>query len=173
MIKYLSIAITLVLISIYAFAQGDKDYKSYVQEIESTWDKYSQAKEFEEFQLKQNAAFQAFSREQEEAYRKYRKEVEEKWNIFIGSTPKQWVEYGEDKNVRSIVNFEEKIAPKILRFANIGQNSRRTGGVMPPRPISSSLTVAANELNTKENQKKSPAATKIANATILLQMNRR
>jgi len=101
--------IALLLISIYAFAQ---DYQDYVKEIESTWDKYSEQKEFEKFQQEQDAAFQAFVREQEEAYRKYVEEVERKWNEFIGTTKEQWVEYDDDKSARSVVNFEEKEKPE-------------------------------------------------------------
>jgi membrane-bound lytic murein transglycosylase C len=112
MAKYLSVVIALIFISIYAFAQEDQDYQNYVKEIESVWDKYSEAKEFEKFQQEQDAAFQAFVREQEEAYRKYVEEVKRKWNEFIGSTQKEWVDYDEDKSVRSIVNFEEKEAPE-------------------------------------------------------------
>ena len=33
------------------------------------------------------------------------------WNEFIDSSSRYWVDYGEDKNVRSIVNFEEKEEP--------------------------------------------------------------
>ena len=108
MTKYLSVAITLVLVSIYAFAQGDQDYQDYVRGIESMWDDYSDAKEFEAFQREQNAAFQAFVREEEEAYRKFVEEVEKKWNEFIGSTQQQWVDYSEDQSVRSMVNFQEE-----------------------------------------------------------------
>jgi membrane-bound lytic murein transglycosylase C len=112
MMKYLFVAIALVFVSIYAFAQQYQDYDDYVRVIELIWDEFSQAKELEEFQRQQDVEFQAFLREQEEAYRKYVEEVKEKWNEFIGSTEEQWVDYGEDKDVRSIVNFEEKEAPE-------------------------------------------------------------
>ena len=108
MMKYLFVAIALVLISMYAFAQQTQDYEDYVQGIESMWDDYSEAKEFEKFQQEQNAAFQAFLREEEEAYRKFKEDVEKKWNEFIDSTQQQWVGYSEDVDVRSVVNFEEQ-----------------------------------------------------------------
>jgi len=114
--KYLPIAITLVLtlvlISIYAFASTEKSddtvsYKDYIKKIESRWDEYTEAKEFEKFKQEQNAAFQEFVRKDKEAFRKYVEEVEKKWSKFTGSSQEQWVDYGEDKSVRSIVNFEE------------------------------------------------------------------
>ena len=49
MTKYITIAMALVLVSVYAFAQQDDSYRDYVQSIESMWDDYSDAKEFEEF----------------------------------------------------------------------------------------------------------------------------
>jgi membrane-bound lytic murein transglycosylase C len=116
MIKFLSAAIiltlTLVLISIYTFASTDNSdavtsYEGYVKAIESRWDDYTEAKEFEKFKQEQNAAYQEFVRKENEEYRKYVEEVEEKWNEFIGSSQQQWVDYSEDKSVRSIVNFEE------------------------------------------------------------------
>lgn len=82
-------------------------YEDYVKKIESRWDKYTEAKEFEKFKQEDNAAFQEFARKEQEAFRKYVEEVEKKWNKFIGSSQEQWVDYGEDKSVRSVVNFEE------------------------------------------------------------------
>jgi len=107
MTKYLSIAMALVLVSLCAFAQKGRNYQDYVQTIESTWDEYAEAKEFEKFMLEQDAEYQAFLREEEEAFRKYVEEVKRKWNEFIGSSSNQWVNYSEDKSVRAVVNFEE------------------------------------------------------------------
>ena len=110
--KYLLASITLVLMSIHVFAQEDQDYQDYVRGIEFIWNEYSEAEEFREFQQQQDAELQEFLREQEQAYRKYEEEVERKWNEFISSRRQQWVDYDEGKNVRSIVNFEEKVAPE-------------------------------------------------------------
>ena len=112
MMKYLLASITLVLMSIHVFAQEDQDYQDYVRGIEFIWNEYSEAEEFREFQQQQDAELQEFLREQEQAYRKYEEEVERKWNEFISSRRQQWVDYDEGKNVRSIVNFEEKVAPE-------------------------------------------------------------
>jgi membrane-bound lytic murein transglycosylase C len=111
MTKHLSVVITLALIPVCAFAQQDQDYQDYVRVVEFIWDEFSKAKEFEEFRRQQDTEFRAFLREQEEAYREYVEEVERKWNEFVSSTEQQWVDYGEDKDVRSIVNFEEKETP--------------------------------------------------------------
>lgn len=104
--KILSIAIILIFISVCVFAQTNRNYNGYVRRIESTWDEYSEAKEFEKFQQEQSAAYQAFLQEQEEAYRNFVEEVEKKWNEFIDSTPAQFVDYSEDKSIRTIINFE-------------------------------------------------------------------
>ena len=114
MIKRLSVAITLVLISVcafYAFAQENQDYKDYVRVAEFMWDEMAMQKELEAFQREQDAALNNFLREQEMEFKAYKEEIERKWNEFIDSSSRYWVDYGEDKNVRSIVNFEEKEEP--------------------------------------------------------------
>jgi len=114
MTKCLSVAIVLALISVYvfcAFAQEGEDYKDYVRVAEFIWDEISQQKELEDFQHSQNAALNDYILQQEKAYKAYMEEIEKKWNEFIAPSQEEWVDYGEDKNVRSIVNFEEKAAP--------------------------------------------------------------
>jgi len=114
MIKRLSVAITLVIISVcalYAFAQENQDYKDYVRVAVFMADEMAMQKELEDYQHEQDAAWNNFRREQEMEFRAYKEEIERKWNEFIDSSSRYWVDYGEDKNVRSIVNFEEKEEP--------------------------------------------------------------
>lgn len=114
MTKCLSVAIILALISVYAFcafAQEGDDYKDYVRVAEFIWDEISQRKELEDFQRAENAALNDYILQQERVYKAYVEEIERKWNEFIAPSQEQWVDYSEDKNVRSIVNFEEKATP--------------------------------------------------------------
>jgi len=103
--KYLSIAIALILISIFAVAQSEQDYDDYVKNIQSVWDKELQEKEFQQYILEQNTAYQEYVSQEEEAYKKYVEDIEKKWNEFMASSKEQWVDYGENKDVKSIVDF--------------------------------------------------------------------
>ena len=105
--KSLAVFLILVLVAVWALAQTDNNYDEYVQQAETKLDDYSEAKAFEEFMRQQDLEFQAYVREQEAAYNKFVREVEQKWNEFIGSTQTQWVDYGKNKDVMSVVNFEE------------------------------------------------------------------
>ncbi|MBD3182819.1 hypothetical protein GF312_11050, partial [Candidatus Poribacteria bacterium] len=104
--KYILIALILILVCVYAFAQGGGEYNSYVNDAENNLEEYEQLKEFEEFMLQQDLEYTTFLQEQEKAYNEFVAEVERKWNEFIGSTQNQWVDYSENKDVRSIVVFK-------------------------------------------------------------------
>jgi len=104
--RYYYVNLLLVLLPALALAQPDTEYQNYVREVEARWNEYLEQQEFQEFQRQQDAAFQEFQRQQAEAYRQYVEEIERKWNEFIGSSRTEWVEYSDDKDVRSIVNFE-------------------------------------------------------------------
>jgi membrane-bound lytic murein transglycosylase C len=111
--KYLSIALMLVIsiCALYAFAQESQDYKDYVRVAVFMADELAKQRDFEKFQREHNAAWNNFRRAQEMEFKAYKEEIERKWNEFMDSSNRYWVDYGENKNVRSIVNFEEKEAP--------------------------------------------------------------
>lgn len=90
-----------------AFAQEGDDYQRYVQEIEARWTEAEQ-KRLEAFQREQAAALQSFRDQEEQAYRQYVEQIERKWNQFLSPSKAQWVDYSDDTDTRTIVNFEEK-----------------------------------------------------------------
>jgi membrane-bound lytic murein transglycosylase C len=81
-----------------AFDKMDKAFEKSILEKEKTWDRADAALEKQwELQVKQA----------EEEWEKLRAAVEQKWDDSFYSTNKEWVDYGEDKDTRSRVNFEE------------------------------------------------------------------
>lgn len=93
------------------FAQEGDDYQSYVQEIEARWVEAEQ-KRLETFQREQAAALQDFQNQEERAHRQYVEQIGKKWNQFLSASKEQWVDYSDDANTRTIVNFEEKEHPE-------------------------------------------------------------
>ena len=93
------------------FAQEGDDYQSYVQEIEARWTEAEQ-KRFEEFQKEQAMALQNFRSQEDTAYRQYVEGIQRKWNEFLSSSKEQWVDYSDDTDARTVVNFEEKEQPE-------------------------------------------------------------
>lgn len=63
--------------------------------------------EFSKIMLDSDSKWNECEAKQEKAWNKYKKEVEDKWDSFVTSTPKEWVDYSEDKNSRSKINFEK------------------------------------------------------------------
>ena len=93
------------------FAQEGDDYQRYLQEIEARWSETEQ-KRLEAFQREQAAAFQDFLNQEERAYRQYVEQIEKKWNEFLSPNKEQWVDYSDDADTRTTVNFEEKEQPE-------------------------------------------------------------
>ena len=93
------------------FAQEGDDYQSYIQEIEARWTEAEQ-KRFEEFQREQATALQNFRNQEETAYRQFVEDIQRKWNEFLSPSKGQWVDYSNDTDTRTIVNFEEKEQPE-------------------------------------------------------------
>ena len=62
---------------------------------------------FDEFVKQEQAAFNSYLDEQERNYAAYVAEVRAKWGEFLGSTKKVWVDYGDQKESRARVDFEQ------------------------------------------------------------------
>lgn len=62
---------------------------------------------FDDFVKQQQAAFNSYLDEQERDYAAYVQEVRAKWGEFLGSTKKVWMDYGEKKESRARVDFEQ------------------------------------------------------------------
>jgi len=106
MVKYpLFVIIFALIISPCTFAQKNKDYREYIEQLDFILTEQAAMREFKQ---QQDTEYRKFLRQEQEAYRKYVEEVEKKWNEFIGSTRQLWVDYSASKDARSIVNFEEE-----------------------------------------------------------------
>jgi membrane-bound lytic murein transglycosylase C len=64
-------------------------------------------KDFVNFVKQEQESFNSYLDEQERDYAAFVKEVRAKWGEFLGSTQKVWVDYGERKESRSRVDFEQ------------------------------------------------------------------
>jgi membrane-bound lytic murein transglycosylase C len=67
----------------------------------------TEKEDFTKFVKEQNQAFNTYLDEQEKDYAAYVAEIKAKWGEFIGSTKKVWVDYGNEKESRSRVDFEQ------------------------------------------------------------------
>ena len=100
------ILITLIFSCLGCFAQVESEYEKYVRE---------QNEKMQQMQQDQNEGIKKLQKEYEdyvkaeqEAYNKFLKEREEKWGKgnVKESTQKDWVEYTDNGNVRTNVDFE-------------------------------------------------------------------
>lgn len=89
----------------FGTAQETKD----LQDLNRAWeDRVRLMNEaFERRAREMDMQWERFIEEQERAWDAYKKEVEEKWDKFLASTKKTWVEYGRDREARSMVDFDK------------------------------------------------------------------
>lgn len=100
------IALLLVLVGMECFAQVESEYDRYVREQKAAMEqmKGDQDSEIEEM----NRQYEEYVKAEKEAYSKFVKEMSAKWGEgnVAESTQKDWVEYSDNGNSRSIVDFE-------------------------------------------------------------------
>lgn len=97
--QFAGLTLFLALAAAIAFAQSqDDDFQKFQQEQDAALQDYT-ARTAEEFQ--------AFVEADRKAFEAFQQEVEQKWGDFVGSTKKDWVEYGDGLNSRSKVDFEK------------------------------------------------------------------
>ncbi|MEA3397114.1 MAG: murein transglycosylase domain-containing protein [Chloroflexota bacterium] len=63
--------------------------------------------EFSKIMVDSDSKWNEYKAKHEKAWNKYKKKVEDKWDGFVTSTKKELVDYSEDKNSRSRINFEK------------------------------------------------------------------
>lgn len=99
---------------------SDQTFQNRLKEMNAEWEKAvgKMDEEFRQIIIKTDIEWNKIVGEQEEAWKKFREEVEQKWDDFVTSTQKTWVNYSDDKNARSRVDFEngsievEAVVPK-------------------------------------------------------------
>ena len=100
------ILITLIFSCLGCFAQVESEYEKYVREQN---EKMQQMKQDQDEGIKKmQKEYEDYVKAEQEAYNKFVKEREEKWGKgnVKESTQKDWVEYTDNGNVRTNVDFE-------------------------------------------------------------------
>ena len=100
------ILITLIFSCLGCFAQVESEYEKYVREQN---EKMQQMKQEQNEGIKKlQKEYEDYVKAEQEAYNKFLKEREEKWGKgnVKESTQKDWVEYTDNGNVRTNVDFE-------------------------------------------------------------------
>lgn len=100
------ILITLIFSCLGCFAQVESEYEKYVREQN---EKMQQMKQSQDDGIKKlQKEYEDYVKAEQEAYNKFLKEREEKWGKgnVKESTQKDWVEYTDNGNVRTNVDFE-------------------------------------------------------------------
>jgi len=100
------ILITLILSCFSGFAQIESEYEKFVREQNEQMQ--SMQKEQTEGIKKLSKEYEDYVKAEKEAYANFVKEMENKWGKgnVTESTQKDWVEYSDDGNSRSVVDFE-------------------------------------------------------------------
>ena len=68
--------------------------------------KKAQNDQFKKFVIADKKAYEAYVKADKEAFENFKKDMEKKWGNFVTSTKKDWVEYSDDNNTRTAVDFE-------------------------------------------------------------------
>ncbi|MDD4372647.1 MAG: murein transglycosylase domain-containing protein [Bacteroidales bacterium] len=86
----------------------------YAQETEDPFEQFRQQAQsgFDQFREETNKQWEAYEKANQEAFEQFRKGIEQKWGSgnFIESTQTSWVEYSEDGESRTSVDFEQEEA---------------------------------------------------------------
>jgi len=96
----------LIFSNSFAADEFDKEFEAFQKSINSQQNnnqRQSFNNEFDAFLKEAKAQQQAEARE----FANYKREIEKQWDEFRASTKKQWVDYGNNKSSRSIVDFEK------------------------------------------------------------------
>lgn len=89
-------------------------FTSTAQVKEQSYEEYKKQKtqDYQQYVNEENKAYEAYVKAEKEGLKKLKKEIEDFWGTgeFKTSTKKEWVEYSEDKKVRTDVDFEKGVA---------------------------------------------------------------
>jgi peptidoglycan lytic transglycosylase C len=91
------LAVGTALVAVGLYAQTDDEFARFQQQDQQALSQFAERSEQE---------FQAYIRADSLAFAAFRTEVEQKWGDYVGSTRKDWVEYGDGLDSRSSVDFE-------------------------------------------------------------------
>ncbi|MEA3500946.1 MAG: murein transglycosylase domain-containing protein [Candidatus Marinimicrobia bacterium] len=86
--------------------------------------KRSQEKQFKKYVIADKKAYEDYVKADKEAFENFKKDMERKWGDFVTSTKKDWVEYSNDNNTRTAVDFKNSNAKVeiLIPIKNAGNN---------------------------------------------------
>jgi len=86
----------------------------FAQETEDAFEEFRQQSQsgFEQFQEETTKQWEAYEKANKEAFEQFKNGIEQKWGSgnFVESTKTDWVEYSEDEETRTTVDFEQEEA---------------------------------------------------------------
>ncbi len=84
------------------------------QETEDPFEQFRQQSQagFDQFREETNKQWEAYEKANKEAFEQFKKGIEQQWGAgnFVESTQTSWVEYSEDGESRTSVDFEQEVA---------------------------------------------------------------
>ncbi len=87
---------------------------AFSQETEDAFEQFRQQSQagFDQFREETNKQWEAYEKANKEAFEQFKKGIEQKWGAgnFVESTQTSWVEYSEDGESRTSVDFEQEEA---------------------------------------------------------------
>ena len=91
------ILIITIVLNLFGFLVAQSDFEEFKR-------KYQQ--EFTDYKKSVTQQYKKFQEEEQQAFDKYKSEIEEKWEEFKSPTKKEYVEYDENMESRTSVDFE-------------------------------------------------------------------
>ena len=91
------ILIITIVFNLFGILIAQSDFEEYARQ---------QKQKFAEYKESVTQQYKQFEFEEKLAFERYKREVEEKWEEFKSPTKKEYVEYGENKESRTSVDFE-------------------------------------------------------------------
>jgi len=126
-----------------ADTNDDAAFREFQQVLEK--EKGSDASSFQQEFLASRREHEKQLELEEKAYQDYKKEIEQQWDEFIGSTKKEWVDYGNNQSSRSIVDFEKgEVTLEVILPAEPQQKSTQT--TLSPQQRIAALTKLKKQL---------------------------
>jgi membrane-bound lytic murein transglycosylase C len=124
---------------------------AFSQDTEDAFEQFRQQSQagFDQFREETNKQWEAYEQANKEAFEQFKKGIEQKWGAgnFVESTRTSWVEYGEDGESRTSVDFEQEEARvEILMSPEEAENA----GLVKQKIAQAVKELALNKGKTKD-----------------------
>ena len=124
---------------------------AFSQETEDAFEQFRQQSQagFDQFREETNRQWEAYEKANKEAFEQFKKGIEQKWGEgnFVESTQTNWVEYSEDGESRTSVDFEQEEARvEILMTPEEAENA----GLVKQKIADAVKELALNKGKTKD-----------------------